>query len=69
MFGALATAGLVDELFLTVSPLLVGGGRAGSRLGLVGDADLLQQQLRGRLLSLRREQDHLFVRYALGVRP
>ena len=64
-FGVFSAAGLVDELFLTVSPLLTGGS-AQTRLSLVEgvepDRDGL---LRGELLSIRRHGSHLFLRYGL----
>jgi riboflavin biosynthesis pyrimidine reductase len=60
-------AGLVDELFLTVSPLLAGRVPGDPRLALVEGADLLGGgPLRGRLTSVRQAGDHLFLRYALG---
>jgi riboflavin biosynthesis pyrimidine reductase len=65
LFGQLASAALVDELFLTISPLLAGRG-AGQRLSLVEGGELLPgQHVRGRLLSLRTQGSHLFLRYAL----
>ncbi|HWE82620.1 MAG TPA: dihydrofolate reductase family protein [Gaiellaceae bacterium] len=65
--GRLLEAGVVDELFLTVSPLLVGRTVADPRFALVEGADLLQSGAVGaRLLGVRREVDHLFLRYALG---
>ena len=64
-FGAFATAGLIDELFLTVSPLITGGS-AQSRLSLVEGVEPDRDGLvRGELLSLRRHRDHLFLRYRL----
>jgi riboflavin biosynthesis pyrimidine reductase len=63
-FGALLAAGVVDELFLTVSPLLVGDAGPGSRYRLVESADLLPP-VRSRLLSVRRHEQHLFLRYEL----
>lgn len=69
MFGSLLAEGLVDELFLTVSPRLAGRG-ASVRLGLVEGVELLPDvQTKLRLLSIRRAEDHLFLRYACGVRP
>jgi riboflavin biosynthesis pyrimidine reductase len=65
-FGALLADGVVDELFLTTSPLLVGDAGDGSRLRLVEGADLVGSELDARLLSLRRHGSHLFLRYALG---
>lgn len=71
MAGSLAGAGLLDELFLTLSPVLA--GRDGAvRLSLVEGVELLPERPdEGRLLGLRRERSHLFLRYALtdGVRP
>jgi riboflavin biosynthesis pyrimidine reductase len=64
-FGELVAAELVDELFLTRSPLLVGDAGAGSRLGLVEASDLLPDGRQARLLSVRRHGSHLFQRYAL----
>lgn len=67
LFGALARAGLVDELFLTVSPLLAGRGSHERRPGLVAGAEFLPDPSpSGRLLSVRRSQSHLFLRYALS---
>jgi riboflavin biosynthesis pyrimidine reductase len=64
-FGTFAAAGLIDELFLTVSPLLTGGSAA-TRLSLVEDVEPGRDGLvRGELRSLRRFEDHLFLRYAL----
>ena len=64
-FGELLAVGLVDELFLTRSPLLVGDAGAGTRLGLVEESDLLPDGRQARLLSVRRHGSHLFQRYAL----
>jgi riboflavin biosynthesis pyrimidine reductase len=64
-FGELLAADLVDELFLTRSPLLVGEAGSGSRLGLVAASDLLPGGRQTRLLSVRRHGSHLFQRYAL----
>lgn len=64
-FGELLAGGLVDELFLTVSPVLAGRLASGRRLGLVEGVELLPQtRVAPRLLSLRRAGEHLFVRYA-----
>jgi riboflavin biosynthesis pyrimidine reductase len=63
-FGELLAQGLVDELFLTVSPVLAGRLASGRRLGLVEGVELLPQaRVSPRLLSLRRAGEHLFVRY------
>lgn len=64
-FGGLLEAGVVDELFLTSSPLLVGEAGPGSRYSLVEGADLVPASTQARLLSVRRHGSHLFTRYAL----
>jgi riboflavin biosynthesis pyrimidine reductase len=67
LFGSLLASGLVDELFLTVSPLLAGRGTA-ARLGLVEGVELLPQtRVAGRLRSVRTHCSHLFLRYALDA--
>ena len=65
LFSSFAAKGVVDELFLTVSPLLA--GRTGApRLSLVDGAELLPDlRVAGRLLSVRRHESHLFLRYRL----
>jgi riboflavin biosynthesis pyrimidine reductase len=65
-FGALVAAGLVDELFLTTSPLLAGRSPGAMRPALVEDAELLPATIvEGKLLTLRRAGSHLFARYQL----
>jgi len=67
VFGSLLAAGLVDELFLTVSPLVAGRSALGQRLGLVEAEELLPGHSEpARLLSIRRDDAHLFLRYALS---
>jgi riboflavin biosynthesis pyrimidine reductase len=66
VFASLLAAGLVDDLFLTVSPLLAGRG-ARPRLGLVEGVELLPDATTPwSLRSVRRHGSHLFVRYAAG---
>lgn len=66
IFGALVRARLVDELFLTVSPLLAGRAAGRPRPGLVDDVELLPEVRVGtRLLDLRHGATHTFCRYAL----
>jgi riboflavin biosynthesis pyrimidine reductase len=63
-FGALVAERLVDELFLTASPVLAGRPASGRRLGLVVGVELLPStRIAPRLLSLRKSGDHLFARY------
>ena len=67
VFASLLADALVDELFLTVSPVLAGRLAAGGRLGLVEGVELLPQaRVGGRLLSVRKSDEHLFLRYRLG---
>jgi riboflavin biosynthesis pyrimidine reductase len=64
VFGSLLAVGLVDELFLTVSPLLAGRSGNDVRLGLVEGIDLLPtMRVAGRLRGIRRQGAHLFLRY------
>jgi riboflavin biosynthesis pyrimidine reductase len=63
-FAVLLAERLVDELFLTLSPVLAGRLAAGRRLGLVEGVELLPEtRIAPRLLSLRKSGDHLFSRY------
>jgi riboflavin biosynthesis pyrimidine reductase len=66
LLGSLLASGLADELFLTVSPVLA--GRADRpRPQLVEGVELLPDTtIATRLLSVRRHDDHLFLRYRVG---
>jgi riboflavin biosynthesis pyrimidine reductase len=65
IFGSLVASRLVDELFLTVSPVLAGRGASG-RLGLVEGVELIPEtRTAGRLRSVRAHGSHLFLRYGL----
>jgi riboflavin biosynthesis pyrimidine reductase len=67
VLSALVADGLLDELFLTISPLLAGRAPRDSRPALIQNAVFLPDlNVAGRLLSLRRSRSHLFVRYALA---
>jgi riboflavin biosynthesis pyrimidine reductase len=66
VLGSQLAAGLVDELFLTISPLLVGRPAGDPRLSLDDGADLHPDgPLAARLIGVRRDGAHLFLRYAL----
>jgi riboflavin biosynthesis pyrimidine reductase len=66
VFGGLLRAGLVDELFLTLSPVVAGRSGDDARPGLVEGAELLPSiSASGELLSVRADGSHLFLRYAL----
>jgi riboflavin biosynthesis pyrimidine reductase len=65
LFGSLVASRLVDELFLTVSPVLAGRATT-ARLGLVEGVELLPEtRVAGRLRSVRAHGSHLFLRYRL----
>ena len=65
LFGELLASRLVDELFLTVSPVLAGRGPT-TRLGLVEGVELVPEtRVAGRLRSVRAHGSHLFLRYGL----
>lgn len=62
VFGSLLAGGLVDELFLTVSPLLAGEG-----LRLVERMPLLpERRVAATLAGVRRHGSHLFLRYVFS---
>jgi len=65
VFGQMVDAGLVDELFLTISPL-VAGRSVSARPSLAEGVELLPERRdEATLLSVRRDESHLFLRYAL----
>jgi riboflavin biosynthesis pyrimidine reductase len=67
LIGTLLGAGALDELFLTVSPRLAGARTAAGRRGVVeGVAFGPRELVAGRLLSVRRHDSHVFLRYAVG---
>jgi riboflavin biosynthesis pyrimidine reductase len=66
VLGGLLREGLLDELFLTLSPILAGRSGAGGRPGLVEGVELLpSRSLSGHLLSVRAHGSHLFLRLAI----
>jgi riboflavin biosynthesis pyrimidine reductase len=66
LFGSLLAERLVDELFLTLSPLIAGRRSLDGRLALVEETQLLPERAdEARLLSLRRTGSHLLARYEL----
>jgi 5-amino-6-(5-phosphoribosylamino)uracil reductase len=63
VYGGMLQAGLVDEEFLTLSPLMVGEAPGAPRPSLVeGTAFAPGRAPRSSLVSLRRVGDHLFLR-------
>ena len=65
LIGNLFAEKCLDELFLTLAPQIAGRDDSIERPGLVaGKAFAPDQALWGRLISLKRGGDHLFLRYA-----
>ena len=65
--GSLLAAGVLDEVFLTISPLFAGRGSPERRLGLVEGHELLPDtRVPGLLMGVRRRGEHLFLRYRIG---
>ena len=68
VMGQVLQAGELDELFLTVSPVMLGRAAGRARLGLVEGAVLDPSEAGNpaELLSAKRSGSHLFLRYGLG---
>jgi riboflavin biosynthesis pyrimidine reductase len=65
LIGQILAAGLLDELFLTVSPAVFGRSSAAPKEGLVeGVSFSPSNPVRFNLLSVRSHGAHLFLRYA-----
>ena len=65
VMGHLLGAGVLDEMFLTMSPVVAGRG-AEERLGMVQGIELLPDRATwSRLLSARRHGDYLYLRYSV----
>jgi riboflavin biosynthesis pyrimidine reductase len=63
--GILIREHLLDEIFLTVSPVAAGRDRD-TRLGMIEGVELLPNaEVWSRLLSARRHGDYLFLRYGI----
>lgn len=67
LLAQLVGAGLLDQLFLTVSPLLAGTAKGAPRKGFIDGIDLLAREQPPwlALLSAHRHGSHLFLRYQL----
>jgi riboflavin biosynthesis pyrimidine reductase len=67
VLASLLASRLVDELFLTMSPLVAGRAPGGVRLSLVEGVELLPDvRVEGALRSVRRSGSHLLLRYGLS---
>ena len=65
LMGDFFAEGCLEELFLTQSPQVAGRNSAGERPGLVQGKTLAPDHpVWGRLLGIKRAENHLFVRYA-----
>ncbi len=67
LFGELVSGDRVDELFLTVSPVVE--GQSDKSFGMIRGVDFGRTPKRSRLLSVRRAESHLFLRYELHHSP
>ena len=68
VFGSMLGDDLVDELFLTLSPVVAGRTEGQTRLGMVAGVEHLPDvRIAGALLGARRSGAHLFLHYALGT--
>jgi riboflavin biosynthesis pyrimidine reductase len=68
LMGGLIDAGLMEEVFLTISPVVAGRGSE-KRLGMVEGVELLPKLgVWSSLLSARRHGDYLFLRYRTPAR-
>jgi riboflavin biosynthesis pyrimidine reductase len=69
VIGQLVKAGLLDEAFLTVSPVIA-GRKDDKRMGMVEGAELLPGHgAWSSLSSVRRNGDYLFLRYRVPASP
>ncbi|HZT16170.1 MAG TPA: dihydrofolate reductase family protein [Gaiellaceae bacterium] len=67
LFGSLLDAGLVDELFVTLSPVVAGRATGRTVLALVEEAGFLpDRRVAASLVGVRRSGAHLFLRYAFA---
>lgn len=66
LFAQLLESRVVDEVFLTLAPQLAGRSEASARLSLVEGVSLAPAAPWGRLRSVMRSNDHLFLRYQLS---
>ena len=65
--GQMLEHGLVDELFLTLSPLIAGQPADSRRPGFADGVELLPRlSPAAHLVSARRQDEHLFLRYRLA---
>jgi riboflavin biosynthesis pyrimidine reductase len=68
LIGGLLEKGLLDELFITVSPVLAGRSSESARPGLVQARELLPSRtILADLWSVRRHASHLFLRYGIAA--
>lgn len=71
LFGSCLREGVVDELFLTLSPVVAGRSLdAWKALGLVEGVEFLPEtRMAATLRGIRRAGSHLFLRYGPAARP
>jgi riboflavin biosynthesis pyrimidine reductase len=67
VIGQLLERHLLEELFLTISPVVMGRTSSDSRPGLAQGVDLLHKRgLTAEVLSVHRHSSHLFLRYSFA---
>jgi len=64
LLAAMLAVGVVDELFLSLSPMLVGGGEPS-----VVEGTALDEPLRLGLVSVLEAESFLYLRFRIGVQP
>jgi riboflavin biosynthesis pyrimidine reductase len=70
LFGELLNAHLIDELFLTMAPQVIGRDKDAQRLALVEGTSFGESQSRwSKLRAVRRAGDDLFLRYRFEPEP
>lgn len=64
LMGTFLADHALDELFLTMAPQIAGRTNSAERLGLVSSRNLAPSNpVWGKLISLKKAEDHLFLRY------
>jgi hypothetical protein len=66
VIGQLLDLHLLEDLFLTISPVVMGRTSSDARLGLGEGVDLLNKDLSAEVLSVHRHRSHLFLRYSVA---
>jgi len=69
IFGEFLSAGMIDELFLTLAPQLAGRGKDAPRPSLAGERLFLPETAPWMTLrSIKKASDHLLLRYSIAAK-